>query len=175
MSLTVIVVGSPIKGGIDGYNAAGVLGCTGETIQQFTFNGELSVIAKKAASHRIVTLREDIEKALDDTDLVEFAACRRISHSPILSHMCTHSLPTSYTHTHTLTLTTISHSVHHPLPLPIPLPHCLTCALGGVIGGILLGAVVGAAVTVMGAMTCLWQVILLELTVLLNSTLFYSI
>jgi predicted RNA-binding protein with RPS1 domain len=31
MSLTVIVVGSPIKGGIDGYNAAGVLGCTGET------------------------------------------------------------------------------------------------------------------------------------------------
>ena len=122
-----------------------------------------------------MTLREAIEKALDDTDSVEFAAYRGISHSPILSHMCTHSLPTSYTHIHTLTLTTISHSVHHPLPLPLPLPHCLTYALGGVIGGILLGAVVGAAVTVIGAMTCLWQVILLELTVLLYSTLFYSI
>ena len=35
MSLTVIVVGSPIKGGIDGYNAAGVLGCTGETKRLF--------------------------------------------------------------------------------------------------------------------------------------------
>lgn len=35
MSLTVIVVGSPIKGGIDGYNAAGVLGCTGESKRLF--------------------------------------------------------------------------------------------------------------------------------------------
>lgn len=78
------------------------------------------------------------------------------------------SLPTSYTHTHSLT--TIFHFVHHPLP---PLPCCLTYALGGVIGGILLGAVVGAAVTVIGAMTCLWQVILLQLAVLLYSTLFY--
>jgi hypothetical protein len=90
-------------------------------------------------------------------------------------HTCalTLYLPHTHTHTHSLTLTTISHSVHHPLPLP--LPHCLTYALGGVIGGILLGAVVGAAVTVIGAMTCLWQVILLELTLLLYSTLFYSI
>ena len=29
---------------------------------------------------------------------------------------------------------------------------------GGVFGGIILGAVVGAAVTVYGAVTCLWQV-----------------
>lgn len=31
--------------------------------------------------------------------------------------------------------------------------------LGGVLGGILLGAAVGTAVTVYGAMTCLWQVL----------------
>lgn len=34
---------------------------------------------------------------------------------------------------------------------------CVT--LGGVLGGILLGAAVGTAVTVYGAMTCLWQVL----------------